>query len=145
MTEKEIERILAIRELANKQPVSKEFRDVLVDTLVLLPEDVVGWAFDNITFVSSCKDYQAFCVSKEDLKGKGVIVLCESLKRKSTLYQFYVIAHEIAHHKLKHEESNLTEKKSDKLEQEANDLALKWVEPIFGVEGVRKLKDVLIK
>lgn len=117
----------------------------MVDTLVFLPIDVVWWASENITFVSSCKDENAFCVSKEDLNGKGIIVLCESLKQVSILQQVCVIAHEIAHHMLMHDSRNLTEEKYNQLDREANKLALKWMESKFGVEAVKKLRDELVK
>lgn len=76
-------------------------------------------------------EYLAFSLPfKEYGHIKGFIFLSEFLRRKPEKSQTFTIAHEVAHQKLQHVSpvfSNLTTEQDFKQEQEADDLALKWL------------------
>jgi hypothetical protein len=98
--------------------VSEGFRIVLVKALSKLPKDIVDWANNNLLFFSSSDDYLAFCLQTRHWKHKqGFIFLSEGLFSKSEPEQAFIIAHEIAHAKLKHppEYGQQSEEQADKL------------------------------
>jgi hypothetical protein len=84
---------------------SKEYGRILFNALSKLPRDVAEWAVEKLVFLSSLEDYSAYAINLEELAGRGkigIVVLCDDLKRQSEHQQSFVIAHEIAHAKLKH-------------------------------------------
>lgn len=84
---------------------SKEYGKILFNALSKLPRDVVEWAVEKLVFLSSLKDYSAYAINLEELasKGKiGMVMLCDDLVCQPENLQSFVIAHEIAHAKLKH-------------------------------------------
>ena len=111
--------------------VSEEFRIVLAKALSKLPIEIVDWTAENLLFISSSEHYWAFSLSKKEWKHKkGFIFLSNDLKNEPEKKQTLCIAHEIAHHKLNHKSpvfSNLTKEEIEKGEQEADELAKKWL------------------
>ena len=111
--------------------VSDEFRVILAKALSRLPTKIVDWAAKNLLFISSSEEYWAFSLSKKEWKHKkGFIFLSNHLKDESEEKQAFCIAHEIAHQKLNHKSpifSNLTEEEAKKQEEEADELAQKWL------------------
>lgn len=84
---------------------SKEYGRILFNALSKLPRDVVEWAVEKLVFLSSLEDYNAYALNLEELAGRGktgIVVLCDDLKCQPEKLQSFVIAHEIAHAKLRH-------------------------------------------
>jgi len=111
--------------------LSNEFRVILARAMCKIPRNIVEWAADKLLFISSSDEYFAFALSKKEWKHKtGFIFLSECLKYESEEKQAFTIAHELAHHKLKHKTpifSNLTEEETKRQEDEADALANKWL------------------
>jgi hypothetical protein len=103
--------------------VSEQFRIVLVKTLSKLPKEIVDWANDNLLFFSSSDDSLAFCLQTRHWKHKkGFIFLSEDLSSESESKQAFIIAHEIAHVKLKQPPEY-----GQQSEEEADKLAKQWL------------------
>jgi hypothetical protein len=84
---------------------SKEYGRILFKALSKLPRDAAEWAIEKLVFLSSLDNYSAYAINLEELAGRGktgIIVLCDDLKCQPEHLQSFVIAHEIAHAKLKH-------------------------------------------
>ncbi|MGA2574324.1 MAG: M48 family metalloprotease [Candidatus Methanomethylicaceae archaeon] len=84
---------------------SKEYGRILFNALSKLPRDVAEWAVEKLVFLSSLADYSAYAINLEELTGRGktgIVVLCDDLRHQPEDLQSFVIAHEIAHAKLKH-------------------------------------------
>jgi Zn-dependent peptidase ImmA (M78 family) len=89
--------------------------------------DIVDYASINIMFVSST-DQPAFNVSFKVEPFKGVVFLSECLLDKPEGEQAFIVAHEIAHFKLKHRlYGGLTEFEDQRQEMEASETAEKWL------------------
>jgi hypothetical protein len=84
---------------------SKEYGRILFNALSKLPRDAAEWAVEKLVFLSSLADYSAYAINLEELAGRGktgIVVLCDDLRHQPENLQSFVIAHEIAHAKLKH-------------------------------------------
>jgi uncharacterized protein (DUF2342 family) len=124
--------------------VDEEFRCIIAKAMANLPMNVVEWASEKVFFVSSSDEYLAFSLYIKGWKHiQGFILLSEALRKKPEKTKTFIIAHEIAHQKLKHVSavfSNLTNEEADAQEQEADDLALKWLSSDYKTERERFLK-----
>mgnify|MGYP001084517937 CR=1 FL=1 len=110
--------------------VSEDFRIILAKALSKLPRKIVDWAAENLNFLSSTPDLAYTTTIKEWKHKKGFVFLCEPLKNRTEEEQTFYIAHEIAHLKLEHRSpifSYLTEEETQKQEEEADELAKKWL------------------
>jgi Zn-dependent peptidase ImmA (M78 family) len=111
--------------------VSEEFRLILAKAVSKLPEDIAEWAAENLLFISSSEEYWAFSLSKDEWNNKiGFVFLSEGLKGEPEDKQAFTIAHEIAHHKLKHRSpifSRLSQEETEMQERTADKLAEKWL------------------
>jgi len=98
----------------------------------MIPKDIVDWAAKYLLFSSSETSTYAYSFPPRLWKGKlGIIILCEPLRKLSPERQGFVVAHEIAHRKLKHKSAvfdNLTLEEDIKQEDDANKMAAKWLE-----------------
>lgn len=92
-----------------------------------LPKDVIEWANEKILFISST-DCPATSISFRMEPFKGAVFLSESLLKEPEDKQAFIIAHEIAHYRLKHQLfGGQTETQSRKEEDEANQKAIEWL------------------
>jgi hypothetical protein len=108
--------------------VSEGSRIVLVEALSKLPRGIVDWANLNLLFFSSGSDSLAFCLQLKHWKHKqGFIFLSEDLFSESEPEQAFIIAHEIAHVKLKHPPEYGQES-----EEQADKLAKQWLKVSAG-------------
>jgi hypothetical protein len=111
--------------------VDDQFRVIVARSVANLPKEIVDWVTEKLFFVSSSDEYIAFSMPFNEYKHmKGLIFLSEELRAESQESQTFTIAHEVAHLKLKHVSpvfSNLTDEQCLNQEQEADDLALKWL------------------
>lgn len=112
--------------------LSKEFRMILARAVSKIPQETSEWAAENLLFVSSTWTDYAFSLMKKDWAHKsGFVFLCENLKEEEKDTQLFSIAHEIAHHKLKHKNpifGRLTIEETRNQEREANKMAEKWIQ-----------------
>ena len=124
--------------------VDEEFRCIIAQSMANLTMNVVEWASKKVFFVSSSDEYLAFSLYIKGWKHiQGFILLSEALRKKPDKMKTFIIAHEIAHQKLKHVSAvlcNLTNEQADAQEQEADDLALKWLSPDYKTEWEQFLK-----
>jgi Zn-dependent peptidase ImmA (M78 family) len=115
-------------------------RKPLAQALAKMPKRIVDWANDNLIFVSST-DKPAFCTSIKLKPFKGIVFLSDCLRDHSEKKQAFIIAHEIAHFKLNHKcgiSDRLTEEEIHKQQNEANELARKWLGYDFEESEKRK-------
>ena len=118
-------------ELGGVYALDDEFRSILDRSLSKLPKNTVDWAIRKLFFVSSSEEYWAFLLSKSEWGHKtGFIFLSEQLKDETEEKQAFTIAHEIAHHKLKHKSpffGKITKEQARKNEEEADERARTWL------------------
>jgi Zn-dependent peptidase ImmA (M78 family) len=110
-------------------PLSKEMRTVLAKATSKLPKKVIEWVLGKVIFVSS-NEQPAYCVSNLPKQFRGIIFLSDCLLCESEERQAFIIAHEIAHFKLKHKLAmfnSLTEEEIEKEQNEASQLAATWL------------------
>jgi hypothetical protein len=123
--------------------VDEEFTFIVDRAIANLPKNIVDWASVKVIFISSCENGSAFTLNWKEWKHiSGFIFLCEELRKKPETTQTFTIAHEIAHRKLGHVSpvlSNLTDEQDAAQEQEADDLALKWL-PEYKTEWDQSLR-----
>ncbi|HSX18907.1 MAG TPA: hypothetical protein VLE91_02100 [Candidatus Saccharimonadales bacterium] len=62
-----------------------------------LPQDVLEYTMENITFMASFKNAWAYTLEENDIKGKYVIVLSDELLNQGMQTIAYTITHEIGH------------------------------------------------
>ena len=103
--------------------LSEGMRLLLAKAASKLPGNIVDYASLNIMFVSST-DQPAFNVLFKLRSFKGVAFLSECLLGKPKDEQAFIVAHEIAHFKLKHRlYGGLTEFEDQRQQMEANETA----------------------
>jgi Zn-dependent peptidase ImmA (M78 family) len=123
--------------------IDEEFRVIIAKAIANLPKKIVDWATERLVFISSCDDCCAFTLNLKEWKHLiGFIFLCEELRKEPEKTQTFMVAHEIAHRKLRHLSpilSNLSNEQTDAQEQEADDLALKWLSSEYETEWKRSL------
>jgi Zn-dependent peptidase ImmA (M78 family) len=116
---------------AGVHPVSDQFKLILAKSLAKLPRNIVDWTTENLFFVSTSDKEYAFSLSKKEWRHKrGFVFLSDLLKDLDEGKQAFIIAHEVAHHKLEHKSpvfNKLTERKVAKQEWEADTLANEWL------------------
>jgi Zn-dependent protease with chaperone function len=107
--------------------LSERMRLLLAKAASKLPGNIVDYASVNVMFVSS-SGQPAFNVSFKLRPFKGVVFLSECLLGKPEDEQAFIVAHEIAHFKLKHRlYGGLTRFENQRQEMEANETAEKWL------------------
>lgn len=106
--------------------LSEGMRLLLAKGASKLPRNIVDYASLNIMFVSSVDDPPAFNVSFKLRPFKGAVFLCDCLLGKAEDEQAFIVAHEIAHFKLKHR-LNVTEFEDPQQEMEACETAENWL------------------
>jgi Zn-dependent peptidase ImmA (M78 family) len=120
--------------------LNDDLRISLAQALTKMPKGIVEWARDNLIFVSSTGK-PAFCISRKLKPFKGIIFLSDCLRGYSEKKQAFIIAHEIAHFKLNHKcgiSDKSTKEEIHKQQNEANELARKWLGYDFEESGKRK-------
>jgi hypothetical protein len=111
----------------NAHKLTEGMRLSLAKAVSKLSGNIVDYASLNIMFVSST-DQPAFNVSFKLKPFKGVVFLSECLLGKPEDEQAFIVAHEIAHFKLKHRLcGGLTEFEDQRQEMEASETAEKWL------------------
>lgn len=123
--------------------LDEEFRCIVAKAMANLPKNIVDWASVKVLFVSSSEERVAFSLIFKGLKRQGFIFLSEALRKKPEKEKTFTIAHELAHQKLRHLHpaiEGLTYEQADAQEQEADDLALKWLSPEYKTQWKRSLK-----
>lgn len=120
--------------------LSDGIRIALAKALAKLPKKIVEWASLNVIFISSNNESPAFIIPRILKPWKGAVFLSDCLLDESEDMQSFIIAHEIAHFRLKHKGSpfeRLTEEEYQKQQRDADELARKWLGP----ELVKTLED----
>ncbi|HVP16072.1 MAG TPA: ImmA/IrrE family metallo-endopeptidase [candidate division Zixibacteria bacterium] len=116
---------------AGVNEVSEPFRRILNKALARLPKAVVDWTAENLLFTSPSDDDYAFSLSRGEWQHRrGFVFLYDSVKDLTEERQAFIIAREVAHHKLGHKNAifnELTEKEAAKQEWEADTLANEWL------------------
>ena len=111
--------------------VDESYRRILDKALARLPKAVVDWTVENLLFISPRDDDYAFSLSRRERQHKrGFVFLYDSVKNLTEERQAFIIAHEVAHHKLDHKNpvfNEMKEKEKAKQEWEADTLANEWI------------------
>lgn len=73
--------IITHQEFRGINVLSPDFMTILVESISKLPSDIYAWTRDNVRFISSGEDSDAFSLRiKNPTDIKGYIFLCERLK-----------------------------------------------------------------
>ena len=110
--------------------LSDDLRNSLTKASTKLPKMVVEWASENIIFISSNDESPAFVFPNRFNAWVGVVFLSNCILSEPEERQALIIAHEIAHLKLKHKISpfaQLSEEEYQRQEMEASKLAKIWL------------------
>ena len=106
---------------------------VLCRSLLIFPNEIIGFVTKHCWFVSSFDDGWAFVLQGEDLKkGEYLIFLSDELLKEDEKQIKYTIAHEVGHVILGHKNSiRKIQTKSEirKQEKEADEFAKKFLNP----------------
>jgi len=111
---------------------SSKMKNLVCETLVVFPKDIVDFVTSNVWFVTSFEDAWGFVLKVDELgaKGKHLIFLGDELFEQDHYAQKYEIAHEIGHVILKHRNAisaPQTKEEIAKQEKEAHEFAVKYV------------------
>ncbi len=105
-------------------------REIVCETLLLLPTGTIDYVTNNVWFFSSDEDAYGYTFDGNDLKGKHFIVLSEELFEQDKNQIQYTIIHEIGHVILKHKNSiyqNQTQSEIKRQEREADEFVRKYL------------------
>lgn len=113
--------------------------------LSYLPREVVNFIVENYVFIGPEENELAsqFELSHPYFLGrKGLIILSGQLWRRRPIEKAIVIAHEVAHainqDKFVRDKRNIMEKRL-RMEEEANELAIKWLEKRYDKERLLQI------
>lgn len=126
MTEKEI-----YKAFRYKLQGSKRMKQIVCQTLLLFPDNIIDHITQHCWFVSSLDDSWAFALRGDELsKTEHLIFLSDELLHESISQIRYTIAHEIGHVVLGHK-NGILERQSRaeirKQEKQADNFAKKFV------------------
>jgi hypothetical protein len=90
------------KKFAGKLVGRAKMQELVCETLLILPPEIIDFVTKNVWFVSSFDDAWGFVLKGKELDGKDVIFLADKLFVQEKLDQRYEIAHEVGHVILKH-------------------------------------------
>lgn len=105
-------------------------RDYVCRTLAKFPRDIINHITTDCWFLGSTSDAWAYAFRGDEIAGKHLIVLSDSLWEQPNWDIMYTIAHEIGHIVLGHRNAILapqTTKEIAKQEHDARVFALQYV------------------
>ncbi|HVZ67417.1 MAG TPA: M48 family metalloprotease [Patescibacteria group bacterium] len=109
---------------------NKRMKNLVSQTLSLMPENIIDKVTKTCWFVSSFEDAWAFTFTGNDLKNQHLIFLSDHLLNEHVYQIRYTIAHEIGHVILGHRNSTLikqTKEEIRKQEEEADNFAKLYI------------------
>ena len=121
------------KRFAGKLVGNSRMQNLVGETLLALPKEIVDFVTKNVWFVSSFDDSWGFVLRGDELKkGKFLVFLGDELFDQEKYDQHYTIAHEIGHVMLGHRNSIMelqSKNEVDEQEKEAYLFALKYLKP----------------
>lgn len=105
-------------------------KDYICRTLAKFPKDIIDHITTDCWFLGSTSDAWAYTFRGDEVEGKHLIILSDSLWDQPDEDIMYTIAHEIGHVVLGHRNAILepqTKAQTTKQEKEAHDFALRYV------------------
>lgn len=103
---------------------------LIVETIALLPDEIIDFVTKNCWFLSSMDDAWAFTFTGNDLKDQHLIFLSDDLLSQSIEQIAHTIIHEVGHVMLGHKNAILAHQSKDevrKQEYEADDFARQYI------------------
>lgn len=104
--------------------------EMVCETALLLPDEIVKYLTRNIWFVSSPEDAWAFTFNGSDIDGQSVVILSDELFNQDKRIIQFTILHEIGHAVSGHRNSmgyTQTHEEIQQQEAEANQFAEKYL------------------
>jgi len=108
----------------------KVMKDYVCKTLAKFPVDVIDHVTTDCWFLGSTSDAWAYTFHGDEVTGKHLIILSDSLWDQPEADIIYTIAHEIGHVVLGHRNAILepqTKREIAKQERDAREFALKYL------------------
>jgi hypothetical protein len=118
------------RAFGGKLHGTKVMKDYVGRTLVKFPRDIIDHITTDCWFLGSTEDAWAYTFRGDEVAGKHLIILSDSLWEQPEEDIIYTIAHEIGHVVLGHRNAILepqTKQETAKQEKEARAFALKYL------------------
>ncbi len=110
---------------------SKSMKNMVIETLLLLPEKIAVYVSKHCWFISSFEDGYAFVLKGTELKkDEYLIFLSDELLKESKFQIVYTIVHEIGHVILGHRNGigvAQTREETRKQEKEADNFVRKYL------------------
>ena len=108
----------------------KMMKDYVCKTLAKFPQDIIDHITTDCWFLGSTADAWAYAFRGDEVAGKHLIVLSDSLWKQPEQDIVYTIAHEIGHVVLGHRNAILepqTKAETAKQERDARVFAMKYI------------------
>jgi hypothetical protein len=109
---------------------SRKMKNYVCRTLAKFPEDVIDHITDDCWFLGSTTDAWAYTFRGDEVAGKHLVILSDSLWDQPEADIIYTVAHEIGHVALGHKNAILepqSKAQTAKQEKEARAFALKYI------------------
>lgn len=90
------------QKFGNKIIGSRGMRNLILEVVSVLPDNLAYFVAENVWFVNSFEDAWGFVIRGDEIKDKFLVFLADRLFRQPKADQEYEIAHEIGHIVLKH-------------------------------------------
>ncbi len=119
-----------IREFGGKLVGKNSMKNMVAQTLTLLPKGIRDYIIKNCWFLSSARDAYGYTFSGNDLKNKHLIFLSDELLDLREEQIQYTVLHEIGHVILRHRNAinySQTKKEIKRQEKEADIFARKYL------------------
>lgn len=113
-----------------KLHVSESLQQHVVNTLAIMPDDIVDHITSDCWFLGSVDDASAYTIRGDELGGKYLIILSDRLLDQSPADIQYTIVHEIGHVVLGHRNAILAPQSKREIarqERLAHKFAMKYV------------------
>ncbi len=126
--QQEIEKIR--KKFSGKLAGSKKMQNIVCETLLSFPKEIVDYVTENVWFVSSFDDSWGFVLKGSEIGNKFIVFFGDELFAQDKYEQKYTVAHEIGHVVLKHRNAILepqTKAQTNVQEAQAHKFALKYV------------------
>ena len=109
---------------------TRVMKDFVCRTLAKYPKDIIDHITTDCWFLGSTQDAWAYTFRGDEVRGKHLIILSDSLWEQPDEDIVYTIAHEIAHLVLGHRNAILapqSKKETARQENEAHRFAMKYI------------------
>lgn len=110
---------------------NRVMKDFVCRTLAKFPQDIIDHITTDCWFLGSTADAWAYTFRGDEVSGKHLIILSDSLWDQPDEDIIYTIAHEIGHIVLGHRNAILepqTKSQTARQEREAREFAIKYVQ-----------------